>query len=76
MYCFKIRVNINITVELERVGPGVRLYELVRGDLLHLELGRVDVGEGGLQAGQQLLALLHLTLRYITCHDMSRCHDM
>ena len=72
-YFKKFKNYKNITIELERVGPGVRLYELVRGDLLHLELRRVDVGEGGLQTGQQLLPLLHLAMRK---RYMSRCHDM
>ena len=45
--------------ELERVGPGVGLDELLGGDPLHLKLRRVDVGERGLDPRQQLLPLSH-----------------
>ena len=41
------------------VCSSVRLDELLRCDLLHLQLRCVDVAERCLQAGQQLLPLLH-----------------
>ena len=52
---------------LERVCPGVGLDKLLGRDPLHLQLRRVDVGEGGLDPRQQLLPLPHCLPQLLAC---------
>ena len=52
---------------LERVCPGVGLDKLLCRDPLHLQLRRVDVGEGGLDSRQQLLPLPHCLPQLLAC---------